>query len=97
MSAEAILPLTRPEPPPQADAPVRDAGAARRAAQVLTAVAAQVAAASDTEPLLLDARQKEAIANVARGAGVTDARQRAQLDLLKEMRSIYYGESTEID
>ncbi|MCE9530312.1 MAG: DUF1501 domain-containing protein [Planctomycetes bacterium] len=37
------------------------------------------------QPLLLDARQKEAIANLSRGAGFTDSRQRAQLDLLKEM------------
>ena len=35
------------------------------------------------QPLLLDARQKESIANVARPAGVTDGRQKAQLDLLK--------------
>lgn len=37
------------------------------------------------QPLLLDARQKEAIANVSRGPSVTAPRQRAQLDLLKEL------------
>jgi hypothetical protein len=37
------------------------------------------------QPLLLDARQKEAIANLSPGKGMTDARQRAQLDLLKQI------------
>src|SRR4051794_12046944 len=36
------------------------------------------------QPLLLDARQKEAIRDVAPLAGMTDARQKAQLDLLRE-------------
>jgi len=39
------------------------------------------------QPLLLDARQKETIANLARTGGVTEARQRAQLDFLKEMNA----------
>src|SRR5947209_13106572 len=39
------------------------------------------------QPLLLDARQKETIANLARTGGVTEARQRAQLDLLAEMNA----------
>ncbi len=36
------------------------------------------------QPLLLDARQKEAIRDVAPLAGMTDARQKAQLELLRE-------------
>jgi hypothetical protein len=35
------------------------------------------------QPLLLDARQRERIANLERSQGVTDAQQRAQLDLLR--------------
>jgi hypothetical protein len=37
------------------------------------------------QPLILDARQKESIRNLTRSAGVSDARQRSQLELLREM------------
>jgi hypothetical protein len=36
------------------------------------------------QPLLLDARQKETIANLSRPSNVSDARQKAQLELLRE-------------
>src|SRR4051812_23000006 len=39
------------------------------------------------QPLLLDARQRERIANLARSPGMTDGQQRAQLDLLRELNS----------
>ena len=39
----------------------------------------------DVQPLLLDARQGEAIANLARSQGLTDLHQKAQLDLLKQL------------
>jgi hypothetical protein len=41
------------------------------------------------QPLLLDGRQREAIANVARTAGMTEAQQRAQLDVLKQLNQDY--------
>ncbi len=44
------------------------------------------------QPLLLDARQKEAIANLGRSGGVTDGRQRAQLDLLARMNRDHQGQ-----
>ncbi|OAI46175.1 hypothetical protein AYO44_11815 [Planctomycetaceae bacterium SCGC AG-212-F19] len=37
------------------------------------------------QPLLLDSRTKDAIANLNRGAGMNDGQQRAQLDLLREL------------
>lgn len=37
------------------------------------------------QPLLLDARQRERIANLTRGAGLGEPQQRAQLDLLRQM------------
>lgn len=37
------------------------------------------------QALLLDSRQKEAIANLSRGAGQSEAQQRAQLDLLQQL------------
>jgi len=37
------------------------------------------------QPLLLDARQRDAIANVTRSAGMTEGQQRAQLDLLNQL------------
>src|SRR5262249_3949436 len=40
-------------------------------------------------PLLLDAAQKENIANVARGAGMTEAQQRAQVGVLDRLNQDY--------
>jgi hypothetical protein len=37
------------------------------------------------QPLLLDARQKESIRNLSPSPGMTDSRQKAQLDLLREL------------
>ena len=37
------------------------------------------------QPLTLDARRREEIANLNRAAGMSDAQQRSQLDLLREM------------
>ena len=37
------------------------------------------------QPLTLDARRREEIANLVRAPGMTDARQRSQLDLLREL------------
>jgi hypothetical protein len=39
------------------------------------------------QPLLLDARQRERIANLTRSPGVSDGQQRAQLDLLRQMNA----------
>lgn len=44
------------------------------------------------QPLLLDARQKQAIANLSPIQGMTDARQRAQLDLLRELNLAHQGQ-----
>jgi hypothetical protein len=41
------------------------------------------------QPLLLDARQREAIANLTRSAGMQPAQQRAQLDVLKQLNQDY--------
>ena len=46
------------------------------------------------QPLLIDSRQKDAIANLVRGPGVSDARQRAQLDLLKELNQDHQKQRT---
>ena len=48
------------------------------------------------QPLLLDARQKESIRNVARAAGMTDERQKAQLDLLREMNLEHQKDHTTV-
>jgi len=37
------------------------------------------------QPLLLDARTRDSVANLARGQGLSDAQQRAQLDILNQM------------
>src|ERR1044072_6907433 len=37
------------------------------------------------QPLLLDARQRESIANLARSKELADPQQRAQLDILKQL------------
>lgn len=41
------------------------------------------------QPLLLDARRREAVDNLGRRAGMSDAQQRAQLDLIREMNQAH--------
>src|SRR5262249_59986828 len=41
------------------------------------------------QPLALDSRQHEEIANLARPAGVGDAQERAQLDVLRELNQAH--------
>src|SRR5947209_14278359 len=43
----------------------------------------------NNQPLLLDARRREEIANLARSPGMSDGQQRAQLDLLREMNQAH--------
>jgi hypothetical protein len=44
------------------------------------------------QPLLLDSRTKDAIANLNRGASMNDGQQRAQLDLLRELNQQHHKE-----
>jgi len=41
------------------------------------------------QPLLLDARRREEIANLSRSAGLTDPQQRAQLDILRQLNETH--------
>jgi Protein of unknown function (DUF1501) len=47
------------------------------------------------QPLTLDARRREEIANLHRAAGMSDAQQRSQLDLLREMNQQHQSERTQ--
>src|ERR1051325_3651427 len=47
------------------------------------------------QPLTLDARRREEIANLARATGVSDTQQRAQLDLLREMNQQHQERRTQ--
>jgi hypothetical protein len=50
------------------------------------------------QPLTLDARRREEIANLARAPGMTDVQQRSQLDLLREMNQAHQeGRTQEAD
>lgn len=46
----------------------------------------------NNQPLLLDARRREEIANLARSQGMTDVHQRAQLDLLRQLNQDHQGQ-----
>jgi hypothetical protein len=46
------------------------------------------------QPLILDARQRETIRNVSRQPGITDARQKAQLELLQQMNQEHQKKHT---
>jgi hypothetical protein len=47
------------------------------------------------QPLTLDARQREQIANLSRAQGVTESQQRSQLDLLREMNQQHQQQRTQ--
>ncbi len=47
------------------------------------------------QPLTLDARRREEIANLGRASGMTDGQQRSQLDLLREMNQAHQSQRTQ--
>ena len=47
------------------------------------------------QPLTLDARRREEIANLARATGMNDGQQRSQLDLLREMNQAHQSQRTQ--
>ena len=47
------------------------------------------------QPLLLDARRREEIANLARPTGLNDVQQRSQLDILRELNQAHQSQRTQ--